>query len=94
MNQNHETDLKTSIEYAKEIVKRAYGHYMKSAGESQRPWKQISIDSYENPAYRIELYVYEGSPAKGYIIANYGTRTLTVFNGHDQKLKQLRWNFQ
>ncbi|KAA0243658.1 MAG: hypothetical protein DYG83_13270 [Candidatus Brocadia sp. AMX2] len=45
-----------------------------------RKWLESSLDSYNDESYRVSLLVLEGSPAKGYIIANYGTRQVIAFD--------------
>lgn len=73
------------IEEAKQIVIKKYEH----KDTTKRKWLEANLDSYENPNHRIRVLVLEGSPAKGYIIANYGTARVTAFDVYDKKLKGL-----
>jgi hypothetical protein len=67
-------------------VIKAYEH----KDSTERKWLEANLDSYESPDHRIRVLVLEGSPAKGYVIVNYGTETVLAFDVFDKKLKELR----
>ncbi len=52
------------IKLAKEWVEKEYPSH-------GRKWIKKIIKSYNNRVNNVEIYVYEGSPAKGVIIASY-----------------------
>lgn len=70
------------IEQAKKLIERR--------SESDRRWLEASLDSYDDKSHRVSLIVQEGSPAKGYIIANYGTEQVIAFDYDGTKLKTYR----
>ena len=75
--------MSNAIKKAKIRVEKAYGMRV-----SDRKWLQtIPIDSYSDPCYRIEIYVLEGSPCKGYVIADYGRRYVRPINAWGKPLK-------
>lgn len=78
--------LEELIQWAKKKVIRAY----EGREETNRAWLECSLDSYKTNSYRIRVLVLEGSPVKGYIIANYGTGTVTAFTAHDKKIATMR----
>lgn len=64
-----------------EIIKRAKIKVIDAYdGVDNRKWLTASLDSYETKDYRIEVFVREGSPQKGFIVANHGTGTVLAFN--------------
>jgi hypothetical protein len=64
------------IEMAKLRVIKAY----ERRTETKRRWLTAELDSYDDPAYRIQIFVLEGSPAKGYVIADYGRGVVKAFD--------------
>jgi len=68
------------------VIEKAKRKIEESYGGMKRQWLKTKIDSYENPLYRIELYVYEGSPPKGYIVVNYGRGLVHAFNAWGEKI--------
>jgi len=73
-------------EELKEIIEKAKRKVEVSYGGIKRQWLKTKIDSYENPLNRIELYVYEGSPTKGYIVVNYERGLVHTFNAWGEKI--------
>ena len=71
------------IEKAKSAVVKAF----EGKDTTEREWLIADLDSYESVAYRIRIYVLEGSPAKGIILVNYGTRTVIAIDAWDSRLK-------
>ena len=75
--------MKEAIESAKAAVVKSY--------EGNRPtgrkWLKAHVDSYKNKDYRIELFVLEGSPAKGFVIADYGHNCAMAFNAWGRKIR-------
>ena len=70
LNWNERKTLKmnSAIEKAKRKVEQAY-----HTEQGQRAWLESSpLDSYEDELYRVKLFVLEGSPCKGYVLADYG----------------------
>lgn len=71
-----------AMEKAKRKVMSCYGctdYYT-----NDRRWKQVYVDSYNIPDYRIALIVWTGSPAKGYIVINYGRGVIRAFGVDDK----------
>ncbi|MCK9616157.1 MAG: hypothetical protein M0R48_11815 [Candidatus Omnitrophica bacterium] len=63
-----EIKMLSAIEKAKRKVEQAY-----HTEPGQRAWLESSpLDSYEDESYRVKLFVLEGSPCKGYVLADYG----------------------
>ena len=56
----------------------------------ERKWLSANVDSYETSTQRITLFVLEGSPPRGYVIANYSTLTVKAFSIQDKTLRT--WN--
>lgn len=69
------------IERAKEAVELAY-----ESRHSQRDWLDTFLDSYNSKTWRVRVLVLEGSPAKGYIVANYGTGSVQAYDGVDKQI--------
>jgi hypothetical protein len=59
-------------------------------GWTGRPWVEVALDSYENSRYRVALMVYEGSPAKGTVVADYGNGTVTAISQGGQSWRRWR----
>lgn len=74
------------IEKAKLRVIQAYDHYQPP---TPRKWLIANLDSYENSASRVSIMVLEGSPAKGYVIADYGRATVQAVDAWGKRL--YRW---
>jgi hypothetical protein len=51
-----------------------------------RKWLVTYADSYDEPRFRIELQVLEGSPARGYIVAS--PDSITAFDMCDRIIKR------
>ena len=64
MNEKEE-DMERVIEKAKLCVEKDYGGSKRKWFEAEPPY------SYSDPRYKVKLFIYEGSPPKGYIIADY-----------------------
>jgi len=74
------------IEKAKRLAEEWYGC---SAGKRQ--WLEAEPPhSYGDPSYRVRLFVLEGSPPKGYILADYSYRLVKVFSANFLKTETLR----
>ena len=71
---DYSSDFSRAIEKAKHQVEVWCG----CVGSGRRWLTASTIDSYNDPNYRIELFVLEGSPAKGYVVADWGNRTLRI----------------
>ncbi len=80
----NELSFDEQIELAKIAVASAH------AGKRlcERRWLSSCVDSYGCGSYRVVLYVLEGSPAKGYVIANYGTHQIFAFDGRGRRIKR------
>jgi len=72
--------LNELIEKAKEKIIQNYGE------QPNRRWLEAHTDSYGNPNYRIQMIVWEGSNAKGYIIINHGTGRIRAYGVNDKLL--------
>jgi hypothetical protein len=47
----------------------------------ERKWfKSVSLDSFEDEKNRVEFYVFEGSPPRGFIIANYAVGSVYAYD--------------
>ena len=57
------------IERAKKWVEKEYP-------SSGRKWLETQVNSYDSPSYKVKIFVYEGSPAKGVVIASYDSDIL------------------
>lgn len=68
------------IEKAKQKVARDFGD------DADRQWLTAYADSYKDICYRLELFVLEGSPSKGYIIADYGNKKVMGFDCSGKKI--------
>lgn len=78
-----ELTMEAAIERAKEKVIRSHD---RPGVNVERDWIVANLDSYRQADQRVAVFVREGSPAKGYVIANYGHRTVTAFNLQDELL--------
>ena len=74
-------DINIYIEKAKDIVMKAYGR------DSTRRWLDVSANSYTLLNEGIRCLVWEGTPAKGYVIINYGRGSIRAFGVDDKLLK-------
>jgi len=55
-----------------------------------RKWRTAKVRSYENKSYDIEIRVLTGSPVKGYVLINHGTKTIKAFGINDKLIRT--WN--
>ena len=68
--------MNAAIEKAKRKVEQAY-----HCSPGQRTWLESNpLDSYGCDSFRVKLFVLEGSPCKGYVIADYGRMFVTPFS--------------
>ena len=72
------------VKKAKIKVLISYGGNLKD--NTTRKWIESHSDSYNDSCYRVQLLVYEGSPAKGYVIINYGVGFVTCFDASGKQL--------
>ena len=75
--------MEDAIELAKNKVIKAYD---RPGACVEREWIVANADSYREVRQRVAVLVREGSPAKGYVIANYGKHTVMAFSLHDELL--------
>ena len=88
-SEDFEAEFRQFIQKAKHQVEVWYG-----CVGSERPWLEASpVDSYKNVEYRVELFVLRGSPAKGYVVADWGNRTVRAVScfGYTRKYHQHVW---
>lgn len=77
--------MNSAIEKAKRKVEQAYGTV-----PGTREWLESSpIDSYEDDSYRVKLFVLEGSPCKGYVLADYGRMTVKPISYAKKGLREI-----
>ncbi len=76
-------NIEEYIKKAKIIVEKRYNF----PNSCHRNWLESHCDSYSIPKYRIQMWVYEGSAAKGYVIVNYGTGIVRAYGVGDKLLK-------
>ena len=90
MKEGTQKEFEELIEKAKKWIMRKtkYG----GVDDISRPWRRVRAKhtGWTDGSQDIELIMFEGSPAKGYIIMNYGTRNVRVFGIHDENFK--KWN--
>jgi len=77
------TPMELMIEKAKLRVIKSY----ERNGTTTRAWLEMHVDSYENPGQRLQVFVLEGSPVKGMVVANYGFDSVSAFSCWGQRLK-------
>lgn len=87
---------KLAISKAKLRLKIEYCGEDKELAETwdTRKWKEVSVDSYNEPNSRLTLIVCEGSPVKGFVIVNYGTKSVTAYDAKGNQIKtykNLEW---
>jgi hypothetical protein len=85
-------EFKDLIELCKQAVMKARASN-EGQGAMERRWLEAHADSYENPKYRIQLFVLEGSPAKGYVVIDYGHHRVQAFDVRGKRLKHLKTGF-
>jgi hypothetical protein len=78
-----------------EAIKKARKAVEKVYGDSGRKWLVGEApDSYDNPHYRTEIHVLEGSPPKGYV-AVFGHHNCGVVIAFDSSEKRIhKWVWQ
>ena len=81
---------KRTLEVIEGMIKTAKAKVLNDYGcqEGDRDWLEANVDSYDQPEHRIRLIVLEGSPAKGFIIVNYGLGEVQAFNCAGKALKR------
>lgn len=65
--------MQETIEKAKERVMAKYNDYGRTWLEGKIP------DSYNDPEYKVSLFVLAGSPPRGYVLADYNTGIVIAF---------------
>jgi len=79
-----ELKMNSAIDKAKRKVEKAY-----HTEQGQRAWLESSpVDSYGTDSFRIKLFVLEGSPCKGYVVADYGRMFVTPVS-FSKKLREI-----
>ena len=71
--------------YIAEAIRKVEESY---PGSEKRPWLKTNLDSYQSESNRVTLYVLEGSPCKGYVIVNYGSKYIRAFNAWNKQIYQ------
>ena len=79
-------NVQEAVNRARAAVERRYGE------DPRRAWQTAWVDSYAQPDYRIELHVWAGSPAKGWVIVNHGTQVVIAYDGSGRRIKA--WSYQ
>ena len=73
-----------------ELIKKAK-HWVSSFWGSDRQWLEAEPrPSYNDSNYIVRLCVLEGSPAKGYLVIDFGAKAIKAFNGTFGKMKTFR----
>jgi hypothetical protein len=81
--------MRELIEKAKDCVVKNYDNRPRPF---IRPWLEASPpDSYGDPSYRMSLCVFEGSPAKGWVVVNHSLRQAWAFDGWGNKIGTFSW---
>ena len=72
-----------AIQRAKQKVEESYD----APKSPERNWLEASPpDSYGSPRYRVTIFVREGSPPKGFVIADYGHGVVMAFDAWNNLL--------
>ena len=58
--------------------------------DEKRKWESAKVRSYENKSYDVEIRVLKGSPCKGYVVANHGTKVVRAYSVNDKLIGT--WN--
>ena len=79
----NEKAIQLAIDQAKESVIKSYGHK-----DYSRPWvvARARHEGWEDGSQDMELHMWEGSPAKGWVVVNYGSGTATAFGVNGRKI--------
>jgi hypothetical protein len=75
---------KEDIELAKKYLEGKTGYY-------NREW-EIKIWREGESDAQFEIHIMNGTPAKGYVIVNFGNYTISVYDGTDTRIKRWRFN--
>jgi hypothetical protein len=76
------------IELCKQAVIKAYVRYEGECAKD-RPWLEAHVDPYGScERHRVQLFVLEGTPAKGYVLADYGRKRVQAFDSDGKKVRQ------
>lgn len=59
----------------------------RAGGGDRRFLYAVPLDSYDEKHYRMEFYVLEGSPPKGFIVADHASRQVSAYDGAGTLLK-------
>lgn len=71
------------IEEAKARVEKHYS----GGPDPKRQWLMATPpDSYDDPSNRVEIYVWTGSPPKGYVLASYGAQFVLALGYSGKRL--------
>lgn len=79
---NTKKNMDKLVEQAKLKVIRDY----EDKEITDRKWLESKLDSYGSDYYRIQIFVLEGSPKKGVVIADYGSHLVMGFNSGWKKI--------
>ena len=84
---SNEKIMNHMIEEAKKTVIKNYGKTI------EREWIEArAYNQYKYRNYDIVLFMRTGSPSKGYVIANYGTRTVLAISNQNKILSKRSMN--
>ena len=73
-------ELERNVSAGQEKKRKAKKAVEKHYGGIQRRWLETTAPhSYGNSDYRVELFVYEGSPPKGYVLADWSSGVVRSF---------------
>jgi len=85
------TNLKYVNEDVDELIERAKKIVESWDGNHARLWLCANPDdSYDDSRYRVVLYVLEGSPPRGYVLADYYNKTVKLFGISFVKSKTMK----
>lgn len=90
MKAGTQEEFEILIERAKKMIMAKTGYGVNE--DAGRRWVRARAkhDGWLDGSEDVELIMFEGSPAKGYIIVNYGTRNVRAFGQRDKPL--YKWN--
>jgi hypothetical protein len=80
------TEFEELIELCKQAVIKAY-RFIEGKEAEDRPWLEVHVDPYKcYKRYRVQLFVLEGTPAKGYVLVDYGRKRVQAFDSDGERL--------
>lgn len=84
-------DAKKLMEYTINRAKNSLGEgEIRLYGEERRHWLEASLICKDDESYTVKLFVLEGTPPKGYILADYSSGIVKVFSGSGEGVMTIK----